>query len=206
MASIRAKNDKWQARIKRGAILVEKSFLNKRDTARWARLTEAEIERGEYQAPRSNDPEPIEDTVHSILTRYDLEVAPLHRSETSHFNISVLKRTMPDMLYSNFDAQAIAHWRDERLGSVKPPTVARLLNTLSAVLNHARKEWCYPIVNPIPDIKRPAQSKARTRRLEGNEATQIIEAMEPHYARVMRFALATVTRRGEVLALTWQKR
>ena len=49
MASIRARHDKWQARIKRGAIVVEKSFLNKRDADRWARLIEAEIERDEYQ-------------------------------------------------------------------------------------------------------------------------------------------------------------
>ena len=46
MASIRSKNSKLQARIKRGAILVEKSFLNKRDAERWARLAETEIERG----------------------------------------------------------------------------------------------------------------------------------------------------------------
>lgn len=39
MASIRNKNDKWQARIKRAAIVVEKSFLNKRDAERWAQQT-----------------------------------------------------------------------------------------------------------------------------------------------------------------------
>lgn len=204
MASIRSKNSKWQARIKRGAILVEKSFLNKRDAERWARLTEAQIERGEYHPPNPDRPDKAEDTLHDLMDRYDLEVAPKHRSSTSHFNIRVLKRTMADITLSKFDAQAVAHWRDQRLKSVKPPTVARNLNTLSAILNHARKEWCYPVVNPIPDIKRPAQSQSRTRRLEEGEEDRILRLLQTHYARVVRFALATAMRRSEVLSLTWQ--
>jgi integrase len=205
MASIRKHKGKWQARIKRGAIVTEKSFINKRDAERWARQIEAEIERGEYVPPKSSRPEKVEATLHDLLDRYDLEVAPTHRSGTSHFNIRVLKRTMADTTISKFDAQAVAHWRDERLKSVKPPTVARQLNTLSAILNHARKEWCCAIANPIPDIKRPAQSQARTRRLEEGEEDRIIEALEPHYARVVRFALATAMRRGEVFSLTWRR-
>jgi integrase len=204
MASIRKHRDKWQARIKRGAIVTEKSFLNKRDAERWARQIEADIERGEYHPPQPNHPKKVEVTLHDLLDRYDREVAPKHRSESSHFNIRVLKRTMADTILSKFDAQAVARWRDERLKSVKPPTVARQLNTLSAILNHARKEWCYSIANPIRDIKRPAQSQSRTRRLEAEEEYRILAAMEPHYARVVRFALSTAMRRGEVLSLTWK--
>lgn len=204
MASIRKHRDKWQARIKRGAIVTEKSFLNKRDAERWARQIEAEIERGDYHPPKPNRPGKVEATLHDLLDRYDLEVAPKHRSEASHFNIRVLKRTMEDIGLPKFNAQAVAHWRDERLKSVKPPTVARQLNTLSAILNHARKEWCYAIINPIPDIKRPAQSQPRTRRLKNDEEAQMLAALEPHYARVVRFALATAMRRGEVLSLTWR--
>ena len=204
MASIRSKNSKWQARIKRGAILVEKSFLNKRDAERWARLTETEIDRGEYQPPGAKSANRMQETLNDILTRYDLEVAPLHRSGTSRFNIRVLKRALGETPLADFNAQVIAKWRDERLKSVKPPTVARNLNTLSAILNHARKEWCYPIVNPIPDIKRPAQSQSRARRLEDGEEGRVLAGLESHYGRVVRFALATGMRRGEVLSLTWR--
>jgi integrase len=204
MASIRKHKEKWQARIKRGAIVTEKSFINKRDAERWARHIEAEIECGDYRPPKPDRPDKAEVTLHDLLDRYDLEVAPTHRSGTSHFNIRVLKRTMADIPLSKFDAQSVARWRDERLKSVKPPTVARNLNTLSAILNHARKEWRYSIANPIHDIKRPAQGQPRTRRLHDGEEGQMIEAMEPHYARVVRFALATGMRRGEVLSLTWR--
>jgi integrase len=204
MASFRYRSGKWQVRIQRGAILAQKTFTNKRDAARWALVVEAQIELGEYQAPASKAAGDAPVTLNDILTRYDLEVAPLHRSGTSSYNIRILKRTLGDTVLTKFNAQAVAHWRDERLKSVKPPTVARNLNTLSAILNHARKEWCYSIANPIADIKRPAQSQSRTRRLGQGEEELLVGAMEPHYARVVRFALATGMRRGEVLSLTWQ--
>jgi integrase len=111
---------------------------------------------------------------------------------------------MADITISKFDAQAVAHWRDERLKSVKPPAVARNPNTLSSILNHARREWCYAIANPIQDIKRPIQGQSRTRRLQTGEEQRLVGALEPHYARVVRSALATAMRRGEVLSLTWR--
>jgi integrase len=204
MASIRNRCGKWQARVKKGAILAEKSFLNKRDATRWALTVEAQMERGEYQAPASKAVGSLPETLSDILTRYDLEVSPQHRSLTSSYNIRILKRTLGDTVIGKFNAQVVAQWRDAQLKSVKPPTVARQLNTLSAILNHARKEWCYPITNPIADVKRPAQSQSRTRRLAEGEEQKLIEAVEPHYSLVVRFALATSMRRGEVLALTWQ--
>ncbi len=162
------------------------------------------MERGEYQPPATKAAGSLPETLNDILTRYDLEVAPQHRSGTSRFNIRILKRTLGDTPLAKFDAQAVAKWRDERLQSVKPPTVARNLNTLSAILNHARKEWCYAINNPIADIKRPSQGKPRSRRMEPGEEVRLLEALQTRYGRVVRFALATGMRRGEVLSLTWQ--
>lgn len=48
MASIRKRGSKWQARVKRDGNTVEKSFLTKADAQRWARTTETETERGEF--------------------------------------------------------------------------------------------------------------------------------------------------------------
>ena len=51
MASIRSKNSKCQARIKRGAIVAEKSFLNKRDIECLVMLTAMELEREKCYFP-----------------------------------------------------------------------------------------------------------------------------------------------------------
>ena len=57
MASIRKHKGKWQARIKRGAIVTEKSLINKRDAEHWARKVGAEIESGDYQPPKQDRPD-----------------------------------------------------------------------------------------------------------------------------------------------------
>lgn len=204
MASIRYRSSKWQARIKRGAIVAEKSFINKRDAERWARLTEAEIERGEYKPPTDTAAATRAIYLSDLLARYEVEVAPHHRSPTSQINIRKLMRAIGTVELSALNAQAVARWRDDRLKVVKPATVAREINTLSAILNHARKEWCYPITNPIQDIKRPSQGQPRTRRLQAGEEQRLLIELEPRYARVVRFALATGMRRGEILALLWR--
>ncbi|MCL4682426.1 MAG: site-specific integrase [Rhodocyclaceae bacterium] len=108
------------------------------------------------------------------------------------------------MLLSDLNAQVVARWRDDRIKEVKAASVVRELNTLSAVLNVARKEWCYDLVNVVEAIKRPAQGQGRTRRLAQGEEAAILEELAPPYRRIVRFALATAMRRGEILALAWK--
>lgn len=206
MASVRSRNGKWQARVKRDGVAVEKTFLNKRDADKWARLTEAGIERGDYEPPpqRATREDAHPQTLADVLQRYKNEVADSHRSATTRINVTTLIHTMGGTTISDLNAQAIARWRDDRLQAVKPPSVVRELNTLSAVLNHARKEWCYPIANPIQDIKRPAQGQRRERRLEGDEENRLLSELAPHYGFVVRFALHTAMRRGEILSLLWR--
>lgn len=49
MASIRPRNGKWQARIRRkGHSPIEKSFRTRTDAEKWARSIESEIDRGFY--------------------------------------------------------------------------------------------------------------------------------------------------------------
>lgn len=201
MASIRNRTGKWQARIKRNGVTVEKSFLNKKDAEKWARLTEAEIERGDYTPPVHQIIKP--ETLGDLLGRYLDEVSISHRSETTGINLQSLRRSLGHVLISELNAQVVARWRDSRLQEIKAPSVLRELNTLSAVLNHARKEWCCDIVNPCGDIKRPSQGEARSRRLLDGEEFKLLRELAPHYARIVRFALETAMRRGEILSLTW---
>lgn len=205
MASIRSRNGKWQARVKRDGVAVEKSFHNKRDAEKWARLTEAGIERGDYEpAPqKATQGEVHPQTLADVLQRYKDEVAGSHRSATTRINVTTLIHTIGDAAISGLNAQVVARWRDKRLQVVKPPSVVRELNTLSAVLNHARKEWCYEVTNPINDIKRPAQGQRRERRLLGDEETRLLTELASHYGLIVRFALQTAMRRGEILNLLW---
>jgi len=101
------------------------------------------------------------------------------------------------------NARVLAGWRDKRLEEVKAASVLRELNTLSAVLNHARKEWCIQISNPVADIKRPTVGASRTRRLVNDEESKLMAALPKLHGEILRFALATAMRKGEVLSLLW---
>lgn len=199
MASIRKRNGKWQVRINRDDIAVTKTFLNKKDGELWARLTEVDIERNEF-TPKTKKPT---ETLGDIFDQYNKEVAPQHRSKTTGFMLASLKGKLGSIRIDELNARVLAGWRDDRLQEVKPPSVVRELNTLSAVLNHARKEWCIQISNPVADIKRPAVGSSRTRRLMDDEESRLIAALAPVYGNILRFALATAMRRGEVLSLLW---
>ena len=49
MASIRARSNKWQARIiRKGNPTIAKTFLTRQDAEKWARSLEIEIDRGTY--------------------------------------------------------------------------------------------------------------------------------------------------------------
>ncbi|MEJ1959763.1 MAG: site-specific integrase [Nitrosomonadales bacterium] len=202
MASIRNRSGKWQARINRNGFIVEKTFLSKRDAEKWTRITEGEIERGDYHPPLFEKIAPK--TLEDLLTRYLDEVSSSHKSKTTCINIGSLKKSIGHVLLSELNAQVIACWRDDRLQNIKPQSVLRELHTLSSVLNHARKEWCYGIVNPCADIKQPANGEPRTRRLLDGEESKLLNSLTPSYGRIVRFALETAMRRGEILSLVWQ--
>ena len=48
MATIRKLRRKWQALVRRGKIVVAKSFWKKSDASKWAYQIEAQIETGSY--------------------------------------------------------------------------------------------------------------------------------------------------------------
>ena len=205
MASIRQRGDKWQARIKRDGVQLDKTFTNKRDAERWARSTEADIEAGRYAPPAKPEPEPAPEepeTLGALFARYRGDVAIKHRSRTTLWNIATLDNDLGHVALRSLNAAAVAAWRDARLQEVSAASVCRELATLGAVLEHSRKEWCISV--PECGVKKPAQPRGRGRRLEPGEEAGIQAALAERYRRVMAFALATCMRRGEILSLTWK--
>jgi integrase len=114
----------------------------------------------------------------------------------------------------------VARWRDRRLKEVTGGTVNREIDVLSTVLNHARREWGIHVENPIPLVKRPEKARARDRRLSPEEENYLLAALtggerqqdgtftkgarNPWLLPLVRLALETAMRRGELLALQWE--
>ena len=210
MASIRIRNGRWQARVRRhGYPIVAQTFISRSDAERWARSVEAAMDRGTFvdvtEAGRT--------TLGDLVERYMREVSPTMRS--AHDDLIRLKalqrHSICKLSMTALSAARVAAFRDERLRSVQPATVIRELAYLSSIINHARREWGINIANPVALVRKPVAPQGRERVLDEQEEAKLLAALEPVGRRsrwlkpLVVLALETGMRRGELLSLRWER-
>lgn len=205
MASVRKHGDKWQARIQRqGQPSLSKSFNNKAYAVKWARNTESQIDLGTL-APKQAMPR-----LSRILDRYLEEVTPLKKGVTQEkYRIAQVKKSkLADLFIDKVDGVAIATYRDERLKVVAPNTVRLELALVSVVFEQCRREWGYPVANPVREIRMPKPGQPRKRRLEPGEEEVLIaacaESGSKYLAPLVILAIETGMRLGELASMTWR--
>ncbi len=210
----------WQAKVRRkGFPQQSRTFMYKEDAEKWVRSLERELETSGFIDRREAE----KNTLCSVLKRYQQEITPSKKSaEIESIKIDVILKdaVLPNLKMSAITNTAVAAWRDRRLKQVSGATVNREIDVLSAVLNHARKEWGIHLENPIPHIRRPEKARARERRLSALEEQYLFNALDEGERRadgtfgkgarntwlapVVKLALETAMRRGELLALCWE--
>lgn len=204
MATIRKRGElQWQAIIKRrGHPLVSKTWNTRKEAEAWARLVESEIDRGVFVSRGEVE----RTTLHDLIERYRVEVLPSKRGK--HFGpaLKVLDEQLGKYSLAALSPKLVAEFRDRRTkAGLSASTVRKEINLLSKLIDLGGKEWGLPLpANPCAMVSRPPPGGARDRRLEDDELERIIAASEPHVALLVRFAIETAGRLGELLALRWQ--
>lgn len=209
MASLRQHGNGWQGRIRRrGYPDITKTFETKADAEKWARALESEIDKGQFvsvnEAQRS--------TLGDVIARYLVEVTPTMKGATEDkIRLkAIMRKPIAGWSMANLSAARIAAYRDERLKEVSAGTVIRELAYLSAIINHARREWGINVPNPVQMVRKPQSPQARSRVLTDEEISKLLQAVEPtgrrsHWTKpAVQLALATAMRRGELLSLRWE--
>ena len=140
MAYIRRKRKKWQVLIRKRFVKnIAKTFVLKEHAERYARETEAQIDKGifvtyeEAQKTRFGE----------LLERYRREITSKKKSnETEDYKIKYLQ-TLPicDSCLISITPTKIAKLRDQLLTDRQPSTVNKYLAFISNAWNVARKEW-----------------------------------------------------------------
>lgn len=210
----------WQAKVRRkGYPAQSRTFSYKEDAEKWVRALEREADSGGFVDRREAE----KNTLGAVLQRYREEVTPSKKSaaiESVKIDVILKDATLPKLKMSAITSSAVASWRDRRLKQVSGATVNREIDVLSTVLNHARREWDIHVENPIPYVKRPEKARARDRRFSPQEETYLLAALtggerlpdgtfskgarNPWLLPLVRLAIETAMRRGELLALTWE--
>ena len=90
-------------------------------------------------------------------------------------------------------------WKEEGL---KPATVDRRLTTLQAILNRA-VEHNRITKNPILGVRAPEYDNTLDRALDAREEALLFKALPDRLKNIVRTALNTGCRQGELLKLTW---
>lgn len=205
---VRAPSKAWKAVIRlKGWPTIAKSFRTRRDAEDWARNTEDGMIRGVHIKRSPSEAMTIDDA----LDRYLAEVTPTKRTSTQYaekMRAKQLKKSLGDYSLMSLSPKIVAKYRDGRLAEGKSPSTVRLeLAMLGHLYTTAIKEWGMGLVtNPVASIRRPAPGPGRNRRLSWSEARRMLKACDAHsnpmLAWIVRVALYTGMRRGEILSLT----
>lgn len=210
----------WQAKVRRkGFPTQSRTFSYKEDAEKWVRALERELETTGFVDRREAD----KSTLGEVLRRYQKEITPAKKSasiESVKINVILKDSILPKLKMTAVTSDAIAAWRDRRLSEVTGATVNREIDVLSAVLNHARREWRIHVENPVRDVKRPERANARDRRFSTEEEAYLVAALtggerqpdgtfskgarNPWLLPLVQLALETAMRRGELLSLQWE--
>lgn len=216
MATIDQRGKNWRAQVRRKGYPVQvKTFKTKAAAQRWARLIEAEMDKGAFVS--HSEAERV--TVAQLLDRYARDVLPsLKGGKRELSRIDILKVGLGSYSLANLTSFAIAQYRDDRMTTISPATgrplsaqtVKHELGLLQRALKKSVMEWGVNLPRGIPttSVKMPKVGGARDRRLVADEEYRLLSACESaHNAWLLPsivLLIETGMRVGELLSLTWE--
>ncbi len=144
-------------------------------------------------------------TLPELLDRYLSEHAVRranYRRELT--SVKNLKAFFGNPTLEHVTPKRIVAYKNHRYAEgVKPATINRELATLKKAFNLARREWEWCNDNPVCRVSMEQEHNTRDRWLTVDEETRLFHAAAPWLQELMRFALHTGMRQGEILGLTW---
>jgi integrase len=209
MATIRKHRNKYQVQIRRkGFASLTKTFPLLTDAKEWARHQERLADRGELGPNRKE----LERTsLSELVKRYLDEVVPSKKGADierimleAFLRHKICKKRLSELTTADF-----ANYRDERLKTITAKSLKRQLSPLSNMFEVARVDWMLPLRgNPLSDLSLKVKDNKRERRLREGEFDRLMQAAQktrnPLLIPVVRLALETAMRRGEILALRFR--
>ncbi|EAY56644.1 MAG: probable phage integrase [Leptospirillum rubarum] len=145
-------------------------------------------------------------TLSEALDRYEREVSSIKKGYLQEKKRIRASKSHPlgKRFLASIQGKDFALYRDERIKSGSSANTVRLdLAVISHLFEVARKEWGMEgLTNPVKAIRMPSPSTGRDRRLQPGELEKLLESSSEELNPVIRFALETAMRRGELAGMT----
>ena len=203
---VQRESGRWQAKVRRhGQSALSRTFARQADAEAWARKIESEQERGTWR----DSSEAERTTLLAALDRYAREITPRKRAQASErSNLRILREErIAGQALARIGSQDVAAVRDawQRAG-LKPASIKRRMVTLAHVFTVAAREWgMVALTNPVRAVRLEPENNARERRVSEAEIEAICAATgSTELASLIRLAVETAMRRGELCALRWE--
>jgi integrase len=212
MASFERRAGAWRVKVRIKGVSKSATFDTKAQAAAWALQQEAEVKTVAAGGMPSR-------TVQQALARFAEEVSPGRKGERWEvLRLRAMGEQLPAKRIADLTPDDLGRWRDARLSGdggrkVAASTFNRELNLLSAVLEHARREWRWIAVNPARDVKRPSNPPHRQTLISDAHRDRLLlalghsaetpQTLMQQVAVLLQLALETGMRSGEMVGLTW---
>jgi len=211
MASIVKRGDyQYQVTIRRKGFPKQcKTFESRREAEAWAKVVESEMIRGVF----TNRSELERTTLGALLERYGDEVtvekrgARQERGRIRHW----MSNPLAQRSLASLQSKDFADYRRAREKEVSAHTVRLELALISALFNHAAKDWSMPMPNLIKGIRPPRTPRGRDRRLVGDEEERLLAAARrarawPHMlVAAIGLAIETGIREERLATMRWSQ-
>lgn len=215
MASIIAVKGKWRAQVRRkGQPVYTRTFDTKAAAERWARQLEADMDRGNQ--PALGKKVLLVSELIAAYRKLREQARPISDSSTEHYTLLHLERHLGKRDAQRLTPQDLVGYcgarKDEGAGAY---TCNMDISKLGTVLRYA----ALASKVTLPDVVGQARpllthlgliggGGKRERRPTQDELQRLVEYLEREhgalYADVVRFAVLTAMRRGEITRLRWE--
>jgi integrase len=128
------------------------------------------------------------------------------RCETSR--LQILIKRWGSLPISKVDKASVIGLRDDLLKMGRSgETINHYFNTISKLFQMLNDEWDLDVINPVKGIKRMPPAQGRTKRVNVQLESLLISSCDhlslPLLCSIIKFAIQTGMRRGELMGLTW---
>ena len=199
MSTIRKQSKKWNAIVRvQGHPYISRTFVSKTDASRWANLTEVKLRREDAGISKMKFPK-FED----VARRYIEEVSILkkcYRDERSKI-LQFVKESWAVYPINRILPHTINKWKENALKTLSGGSVNRKLDVISSMFTTFKREWGYPVDNPVLSIRRPKKAEPRDRRLSDAEIKKLLTGnrTSPIMRSIIEISLETGMRLSEIL-------
>jgi integrase len=213
MASIIKTASGYRAQVYIKGLRESASFRTRREAAAWASARETALRE------RVNAETSMLHSLRDAMERYAAEVSPTKRG--SRWEEIRIRKLLADPSFpvgkiGELRTEDFARWRDASLQKLSPSSVIREIGLVSAILEHARREWRWIEANPLRDMRKPRAPQHRDvtySRLQikailkatGYSPSLPVRSVAQSVAVCFLLALRTGMRAGELCALRWDQ-